>query len=87
VTAAGSGRVTFAGWSAGGWGYLVTIAHGAGVRTMYSHLSRIGVRVGQQVAAGQRIGRMGASGKATGPHLHFEVRLRGAAVDPLTGLF
>jgi murein DD-endopeptidase MepM/ murein hydrolase activator NlpD len=87
VTAAGSGRITFAGWSAGGWGYLVTIAHGAGVRTMYSHLSRIGVRMGQQVAAGQRIGRMGASGNATGPHLHFEVRLRGAAVDPLTGLF
>jgi murein DD-endopeptidase MepM/ murein hydrolase activator NlpD len=87
VTAAASGRVTFAGWSAGGWGYLVTIAHGAGVRTMYSHLSRIGVRVGQQVAAGRRIGRIGASGRATGPHLHFEVRLRGAAVDPLTGLF
>jgi peptidoglycan hydrolase-like protein with peptidoglycan-binding domain len=87
VTAAASGRVTFAGWSAGGWGYLVTIAHGAGVRTMYSHLSRVGVRVGQRVAAGKRIGRIGASGRATGPHLHFEVRLRGAAVDPLTGLF
>jgi murein DD-endopeptidase MepM/ murein hydrolase activator NlpD len=87
VTAAASGRVTFAGWSAGGWGYLVTIAHGAGVRTMYSHLSRVGVRVGRQVASGQRIGRIGASGRATGPHLHFEVQLRGAAVDPLTGLF
>ena len=87
VTAAGSGRVTFAGWAAGGWGYLVTIAHGAGVRTMYSHLSRVGVRVGQRVSGGQRIGRIGASGNATGPHLHFEVRLRGAAVDPLTGLF
>jgi murein DD-endopeptidase MepM/ murein hydrolase activator NlpD len=87
VTAAASGQVTHAGWSAGGWGYLVTIAHGNGVQTMYSHLSRVGVRVGQRVATGQRVGRLGASGRATGPHLHFEVRLRGAAVDPLTGLF
>jgi murein DD-endopeptidase MepM/ murein hydrolase activator NlpD len=86
VTAAASGRVTFAGWSSGGWGYLVTIAHGNGIRTMYSHLSRVGVRVGQRVAVGQTIGRVGASGRATGPHLHFEVRLRGAAVDPLAGL-
>jgi murein DD-endopeptidase MepM/ murein hydrolase activator NlpD len=86
VTAAASGRVTFAGWSLGGWGRLVTIEHGNGVRTMYAHLSRIGVRVGQRVATGQRIGRLGASGRATGPHLQFEVRLRGAAVDPLTGL-
>lgn len=86
VTAAASGRVTYAGWSAGGWGYLVTIAHSDGVRTLYAHLSRVGVRVGQKVATGQRIGRIGASGHATGPHLHFEVRLRGAAIDPLTGL-
>lgn len=87
VTAAASGRITFAGWSAGGWGYLVAIAHGGGVQTLYAHLSRVGVRVGQWVAAGRRIGRVGASGKATGPHLHFEVQLRGAAVDPLSGLF
>ena len=87
VTASASGRVTYAGWSAGGWGYLVTIAHSEGVRTLYAHLSRVGVRVGQQVTTGQRIGRIGASGHATGPHLHFEVRLRGAALDPLTGLY
>jgi murein DD-endopeptidase MepM/ murein hydrolase activator NlpD len=86
VGAAASGRVTFAGWSAGGWGYLVTVAHPAGTRTMYAHLSRVGVRVGQWVEAGQRIGRVGSSGEASGPHLHFEVRLRGAAVDPLGGL-
>jgi peptidoglycan hydrolase-like protein with peptidoglycan-binding domain len=86
VTAAASGRVTFAGWSAGGWGRLVTIAHSNGVLTMYAHLSSVGVRVGQRVETWQRIGRIGASGNATGPHLHFEVRLRGAAVDPLTGL-
>jgi murein DD-endopeptidase MepM/ murein hydrolase activator NlpD len=85
--ASAAGRVTFAGWSAGGWGYLVTIAHSNGVRTLYAHLSRVGVHVGQWVEAGQRVGRVGASGHAFGPHLHFEVRLRGAAVDPLTGLF
>jgi murein DD-endopeptidase MepM/ murein hydrolase activator NlpD len=87
VAASASGRVTFAGWSAGGWGRLVTIAHGSGARTMYAHLSRVGVRVGQWVEAGQRIGRVGSSGRASGPHLHLEVRLRGAAVDPLDGLF
>jgi murein DD-endopeptidase MepM/ murein hydrolase activator NlpD len=86
VVAAASGRVTFAGFSVGGWGKLVTIAHGGGTRTLYAHLSRVGVRVGQYVQPGQRIGRIGSSGKSTGPHLHFEVRVRGAAVDPLTGL-
>ena len=86
VRAAASGRVTFAGWNPGGWGYAVTIDHGGGVRTLYAHLSRVGVRAGRRVAAGQPIGRVGASGNASGPHLHFEVRLRGAAVDPLTGL-
>src|SRR5215212_10305498 len=84
VAASASGRVTFAGWSPGGWGYLVTIAHTNGVRSMYAHLSRVGVRVGQWVPLGRRVGRVGASGRATGPHLHFEVRRRDAAVDPLT---
>ncbi len=86
VVAAASGRVTFAGFSVGGWGNLVTVAHGGGTRTVYAHLSRVGVRVGQFVQPGQRIGRIGSSGNSTGPHLHFEVRVRGAAVDPLTGL-
>jgi murein DD-endopeptidase MepM/ murein hydrolase activator NlpD len=85
--AAAAGRVTYAGWSPGGWGYTVEIAHARRTTTVYAHLSRIGVRVGQRVSVGQRIGRVGASGNADGPHLHFEVRLRGAAVDPLTGLF
>jgi murein DD-endopeptidase MepM/ murein hydrolase activator NlpD len=53
---------------------------------MYAHLSRVGVRVGQYVQSGRRIGGMGSSGHSTGPHLHFEVRVRGAAVDPMTGL-
>ena len=86
VSASASGRVSFAGWSTGGWGHLVIVAHGGGTRTLYAHLSGIAVRVGQRVVAGQRVGRVGSSGRATGPHLHFEVRLRGAAVDPLTGL-
>ena len=86
VTAAGAGRVTFAGWHPGGWGYLVTIAHGYGLRSMAAHLSRVDVRVGQRVAAGAQIGLVGSTGHSSGPHLHFELRLRGAAIDPLTAL-
>jgi murein DD-endopeptidase MepM/ murein hydrolase activator NlpD len=86
VMAAAAGRVAYARWSSGGWGNLVTIDHGGGVRTWYAHLSSIAVRSGQLVLPGQRIGAVGASGHATGPHLHFEVRLRGAAVDPLSAL-
>jgi peptidoglycan hydrolase-like protein with peptidoglycan-binding domain len=86
VRAAGAGRVTFAGWHPGGWGFLVSIAHGRGVRSMSAHLSRIDVKVGQRVAAGETIGAVGSSGNSTGPHLHFELRLRGAAVDPLTAI-
>lgn len=86
VSASAAGRVTFAGWSSGGWGNLVTIAHAGGTRTLYAHLSRVAVRIGQRVETGQRVGRVGSSGQSTGPHLHFEVRLRGAAVDPLSGL-
>ena len=87
VLAAASGRVIYAGWTAGGWGRIVTISHGGGTRTMYAHLSRVTVHVGQRVGAGRRIGRIGSSGNATGPHLHFEVLVHGASVDPLTGLF
>jgi murein DD-endopeptidase MepM/ murein hydrolase activator NlpD len=86
VAAAASGRVTYAGWHPGGWGWLVTIAHGRGVRTMYAHLSRIDVGLGQQVMAGATIGLVGSTGRSTGPHLHFEVRMRGASVDPAPAL-
>jgi hypothetical protein len=86
VLAAAAGRVTYAGWLAGGWGNLVVVANADGVRTMYAHLSSIAVRLGERVATGDRLGAVGASGDATGPHLHFEVRLRGAAVDPLPAL-
>src|SRR4051794_8923760 len=86
VFAARSGRVTWAGWWAGGYGNLVSVANGNGVRTMNAHLSSIAVRRGQRVATGTLVGRVGSTGLSTGPHLHFELRLRGAAIDPLTGL-
>jgi peptidoglycan hydrolase-like protein with peptidoglycan-binding domain len=86
VRAARRGRVVRAGWDGGGYGYLIVIRHRRHVRTMYAHLSHIGVHRGEHVVAGERIGRVGASGEATGPHLHFEVRRRGAAVDPLPAL-
>jgi murein DD-endopeptidase MepM/ murein hydrolase activator NlpD len=86
VTAAGAGRVTWAGWHAGGWGNLVVVAHGHGVKTLYAHLESVDVRRGDVVAGGTVLGRVGATGDATGPHLHFEVRVRGASVDPLAAL-
>jgi peptidoglycan hydrolase-like protein with peptidoglycan-binding domain len=86
VGAAAAGRVTFAGYAAGGWGNLVVVLHTDGVRTLYAHLSKVSVRLGQSVATGNRLGLVGATGDATGPHLHFEVRLRGAAVDPSSAL-
>jgi lysozyme family protein len=86
VGAAAAGRVVFARWAAGGWGNLVVVAHTNGVRTLYAHLSRIDVKLRQLVTTGARLGAVGATGDATGPHLHFEVRLRGAAIDPRTAL-
>ena len=65
---------------------LVIVDHASGTRTMYAHLSAVGVKVGAAVLAGSRLGRVGASGDAIGPHLHFEVRIRGASVDPLPAL-
>src|SRR5205085_9853371 len=85
VYAARAGQVVWAGWR-GAYGFLVTVAHGHGERSMYAHLSRIDVRVGVWVGAGVRVGLVGATGDATGPHLHFEVRVRNAAVDPLRAL-
>ena len=75
-----------AGWDPGGYGKLVVLSHGVGVTSWYAHLSRIRVRRGACVAAGARIGAVGSTGVSTGPHLHFEVRLRGAAVDPAGSL-
>jgi peptidoglycan hydrolase-like protein with peptidoglycan-binding domain len=86
VRAAAAGRVVRTGWHSGGYGYRVRVAHRGGVHTLYAHLSRITVRRGQRVSAGTRIGKVGSSGASTGPHLHFEVRLRRAAVNPLPAL-
>jgi len=83
VGAAGRGCVSFAGWDSGGYGNLVVIRHRLGVTTHYAHLSSIAVRSGQCVTGHDLIGRVGSTGFSTGPHLHFETRLRGAAVDPL----
>jgi murein DD-endopeptidase MepM/ murein hydrolase activator NlpD len=82
VAAAAPGRVVFAGRAAGGWGKLVVVAHAGGVRTLYAHLRTVGASPQQTVGTGMTIGTVGATGHARGPHLHFEVRLRGAAVDP-----
>ena len=86
VAAAGYGCVESAGWNAGGYGNLVVIRHRLGMTSWYAHLARITVARGSCLNAGDRIGSVGATGNATGPHLHFELRVRGAAVDPLTGL-
>jgi murein DD-endopeptidase MepM/ murein hydrolase activator NlpD len=86
VYAARAGRVVYADWADGGWGFLVALNHGDGERTFYAHLSRIDVQVGVWVGQGVRLGAVGATGNATGPHLHFEVRIRGAAVNPLRAL-
>jgi murein DD-endopeptidase MepM/ murein hydrolase activator NlpD len=82
VFAARAGTVTWASWRNGGYGNLVSIAHGGGVRTMYAHLSSIALRRGARVSAGTLVGRVGSTGLSTGPHLHLELRLRGAALDP-----
>jgi murein DD-endopeptidase MepM/ murein hydrolase activator NlpD len=78
--AAASGTVTFAGWKSNGGGYQVWIAHGSGLYTTYNHMSAVSVGVGQEVSRGQHVGRVGQSGNASGPHLHFEV-WRGAVWD------
>jgi murein DD-endopeptidase MepM/ murein hydrolase activator NlpD len=81
IYAAAEGRVTFAGQKSG-YGNAIEITHGNGMLTRYAHLSTIGVRVGQEVAAGATIGGLGNTGRSTGPHLHFEVRINDRAVNP-----
>ena len=86
ISAAGSGTVIYAGWNRSGYGNFVKIDHGNGYVTCYAHLSKIQVRVGQTVTAGEQIGTAGRTGRATGPHLHFEVRYHDAARNPLAYL-
>ena len=82
VRVVGDGVVDFAGWQ-NGYGNVVHVRHGADRLTVYAHLSRIDVRKGQRVDQGQRLGAVGATGWATGPHLHFEFRVGGVHQDPL----
>jgi murein DD-endopeptidase MepM/ murein hydrolase activator NlpD len=86
VTAAGFGTVVTAGYDASGWGNMVVIGHRFGLRTLYAHLATIAVSRGQSVGVGRLIGTVGSSGRSTGPHLHFELQLRGANIDPLGAL-
>jgi murein DD-endopeptidase MepM/ murein hydrolase activator NlpD len=81
VHATAAGRVVTAGWS-GGYGNMVEIDHGHGLSTRYGHLSKILVSVGDKVGIGQVIGRVGSTGRSTGPHLHYETRVDDEAVDP-----
>lgn len=81
VRATGDGTVIAAGWN-GGYGRTVDIDHHNGISTRYAHLSSIDVRVGQPVKSGQILGKVGSTGRSTGPHLHYETRLKGEAVDP-----
>jgi len=80
--AAASGTIIYAGWL-GGYGNLVVVDHGNGLSTAYAHASSILVSVGQSVSQGQTVSLVGSTGHSTGPHLHFEVRVNGVAVDPL----
>lgn len=81
IYAAATGEISFAGWK-GGYGRTVEITHANGIMTRYAHLSRIDVTVGQAIEAGETLGGLGSSGRSTGPHLHFEVRINGRAVNP-----
>ncbi len=81
IMAAAGGRVTHAGWKSG-YGKTVEVTHGNGLMTRYAHLSRIGVTTGQKVEQGLQLGAMGSTGRSTGTHLHFEVRLNGKAINP-----
>src|SRR3954467_2171962 len=81
VRATANGKVVSAGW-AGGYGRMVEVDHGNGLSTRYGHLSEINVKVGELIKIGQVIGEVGSTGRSTGPHLHYETRIDGDAVDP-----
>ncbi|MFZ2237428.1 MAG: M23 family metallopeptidase, partial [Dokdonella sp.] len=83
IYATADGVVTYAGWE-NGYGRLIKIQHEFGIETRYGHLSQIRVNVGQRVSRGDKIGDMGNSGRSTGTHLHYEIRLSGTAINPMT---
>ena len=81
IKAAAGGTVIFSGWK-GTLGKLVVVSHGNGIQTYYAHGSSLLVSSGQKVSAGQSIAKMGSTGRSTGPHLHFEIRVNGSAINP-----
>lgn len=87
IRATADGTVSVAGWNSGGYGNMVDIDHGNGVMTRYGHASYVVVTAGQHVKRGQIIAYMGSTGFSTGPHVHYEVRINGQAVDPSGYLF
>ncbi len=82
VVAGAKGKISFVGWQ-NGYGQLIVIDHGGGLTTRYGHLSHIDVAQGESVTRGQFIGRVGSTGRSTGPHLHYEVRINEDPVNPL----
>jgi murein DD-endopeptidase MepM/ murein hydrolase activator NlpD len=83
IYATADGTVLRAGWNSGGYGNLVEIDHGRGITTRYGHMSAILVQPGDHITRGQQVGRMGSTGRSTGNHLHYEVRIDGRAVNPI----
>ena len=83
IYATADGVISDAGYNSGGYGNLIKIDHGKGIETRYGHLSAILVAAGQRVSRGQMIGRMGSTGRSTGSHLHYEVRIDARAVNPI----
>ena len=83
IYATAEGTVLRAGWNSGGYGNLVEIDHGRGIATRYGHMSAILVHAGDRISRGQVIGRMGSTGRSTGSHLHYEVRIDGKPVNPI----
>jgi murein DD-endopeptidase MepM/ murein hydrolase activator NlpD len=83
VYASEDGKIIRAGWNNSGYGYFIEIDHGNGLHTLYAHLSKIYVKVGEIISRSQVIGAIGSTGRSTGPHLHFEVRVNGSRVNPL----
>jgi murein DD-endopeptidase MepM/ murein hydrolase activator NlpD len=83
IYATADGTISEAGYNSGGYGNLIKVDHGRGIETRYGHLSAILVSPGQRITRGQVIGRMGSTGRSTGSHLHYEVRIDGRAVNPI----
>ena len=82
VVSGAAGKVSFVGWQ-NGYGQLVVVDHGGGLTTRYGHLSHIDVELDETVSRGQLLGKVGSTGRSTGPHLHYEVRINDEAVNPL----